>query len=486
MKYSSWKKHHKWSGAAVCLLLILMCISGILLNHRTLISGIDINRKYLPSWYYFKNWNNGLQRGTVSTGQDSIIIYGAGGAFLTDDKASSIKDFNNGIDPDADLRQIRAAVRLHGSSLFISSNNAVYRLAGEKWEKVLSTERLSDMTAKGDTLVVAGRSELYISCPPYKEFKEILIPASPDNDNKITLFRTVWTLHSGKMFGNTGILVADILALVIIFLSLSGIIYWIMPGVIKRFTGNGKRTSLFVSTMKHSGKWHDRIGKYTFPLTLLIVFTGWLLRPPALIPLALTKTSPVPGTSLDNNNKWEDKLRMIRFDETSGEWLMSTSDGFFSMHFLGDVPVRIKNAPPVSVMGLNVWQKDNDGKWICGSFSGIYKWDQISGSVTDFFSGETIADKAVPPFGKFAASGYSSDFSGKTVVAEYYKGTGSVRQPEELSSLPLLLWNVSLEVHTGRIFIGPIATYIFILILGGTTMWCLISGWKVRRKVAVK
>ncbi len=35
-----------------------------------------------------------------------------------------------------------------------------------------------------------------------------------------------------------------------------------------------------------------------------------------------------------------------------------------------------------------------------------------------------------------------------------------------MNQLPMSLWNVALEAHSGRIFIGSIATYIFIFVMG--------------------
>ena len=54
--------------------------------------------------------------------------------------------------------------------------------------------------------------------------------------------------------------------------------------------------------------------------------TGWALRPPLMILLATNSTKPLPGTTLDNDNPWNDKLRMIRYDEQAHDWLISTSE----------------------------------------------------------------------------------------------------------------------------------------------------------------
>ena len=136
----------------------------------------------------------------------------------------------------------------------------------------------------------------------------------------------------------------------------------------------------------------------------------------------------------------------------------------------------------VSVMGLNVWQKDVQGQWLCGSFSGLFAWNRTQETVTDWFTGEPAEDKAGPPFGKKAVSGFSADLGKEPFAVEYYNGTDALPQPEILSTLPMSLWNVALEVHSGRIYIGIAATYVFVFIAGFAVVWCLWSGWKLRRK----
>lgn len=93
---------------------------------------------------------------------------------------------------------------------------------------------------------------------------------------------------------------------------------------------------------------------------------------------------------------------MVRYDDMCGDWLLSTSEGFYSLASPDAVPVKVEEAPPVSVMGLNVWQKDKQGNWLAGSFSGLFVWDRQQGWVTDYFTGEEAEDTAGPPFGKFA------------------------------------------------------------------------------------
>ena len=97
--------------------MLMFCLSGILLNHRSLIKDVDVSRKYLPSRYEFKNWNGGLLRGTLAL-DDAILLYGNGGIWQTDSTASTFKDFNKGIPAGADCRQIRNVISLVGISIF--------------------------------------------------------------------------------------------------------------------------------------------------------------------------------------------------------------------------------------------------------------------------------------------------------------------------------------------------------------------------------
>lgn len=110
-----------------------------------------------------------------------------------------------------------------------------------------------------------------------------------------------------------------------------------------------------------------------------------------------------------NENPWNDRLRMIRYDEGCHDWLLSTSEGFYSLNLEKATVKALNSAPPVSVMGLNVLQKDKEGKWLCGSFSGLFTWDRQQGTAIDYFTGKVAPKKAGAPFGKKAIAGMSQD-----------------------------------------------------------------------------
>lgn len=492
MKRITWKKHHKWFGLIFCFFMLMFGGSGIILNHRRAVADYQVSRSLLPDDYLYSNWNRGLLRGTcpyvTSDSARHVLIYGGSGIWLTDSTGCIVMDFNAGLPAGADYRNIRTVASLPDGSLWAVGQFGLYRYdeADNCWRpcplSLGEDEKLSDLTFHEDTLIAVGRSYLYISSAPYTTFQKVQLAASSDYDGRVSLFRLVWLLHSGELFGLGGKLAVDAVAVIFIILCVTGVIYWLLPKHIRRKKRTGGNPRLSLQVLKHSLNLHDRFGRYTFVLLLLVAFTGWCLRPPLLIALVYGRAPIVPYTSLDDSNPWQDKLRMLRYDEACGDWLLSTSEGIYSLSSLDAVPQPLPQTPPVSVMGLNVWQKDTAGRWLMGSFSGLYVWDRRQGASYDYFTGEPALETAGPPFGKYAVSGYSADFSGAPFTVEYYRGTDKLPMPRQLSSLPMSLWNVAQEIHTGRIYtcLGQ-GTLLFIFFAGAGALWCLLSGFVVRR-----
>lgn len=125
MNTRRWRKQHKWVGLLFSFFILMFCISGIVLNHRTLFADYNISRKWLPEAYCFKNWNGGLLRGAIRYNHSvpgSILLYGNSGIWQTDSTASTIKDFNAGLPEGADYRQIRSMAATPDDQLFAVDN----------------------------------------------------------------------------------------------------------------------------------------------------------------------------------------------------------------------------------------------------------------------------------------------------------------------------------------------------------------------------
>lgn len=478
MKLKKWRALHKWTGLAICLFLMMFVASGIILNHRNLVLDKEINRSWLPARYEFRNWNGGLMRGTLPYGND-VLIYGTNGIWKQNSVDRAISDFNHGLPRGADRHNIRRIVNAGNSGLMAVSPFGAYHFIGNKWEPISlpveDDEKLTDIEVCDDSIVIAGRSHLYVATESKPDFRKLTLSPSPDSEGKVTLLRIIWCLHSGELFGLPGRIVVDAIGITFLFLCISGIAIWIVR---KRRPGT--------PIHKWNSRWHNKIGFTALALLILLALTGWCLRPPVMVPLALTHTKPIPGTALASDNAWHDKIRAIRRDTLRNDWILSTSEGFFSIKNLSDTPRKIKTAPPVSVMGVTVLQQDEDGSWICGSLSGLYRWNRDSGEITDWFSGEKADLTPGPPFGKKPVSGFSQDLLEKPVIVDYVEGTENFSQPEKLAQLPMSLHNVALEVHSGRIYIGNIATYVFVFIAGIIVMLCIYSGYKIHYPIRKK
>lgn len=457
----------------------MFAVSGLILNHSLLFSDINISKTLLPSEYLYRQWNNGLLRGTVLWNKQ-VLVYGNNGIWQTNAEASYIKDFNKGLPKGVDHRQIRGIEKTSSEDLFALGQYGLYRWqANNSWHKVhlpqhSSSERLSDITMKGDSLLIIGRSYIYLTSPPYKKFKTIMLPQAANDDGKVSLFRTIWLLHSGELFGTIGVLLVDTIALAFILLTITGVVCWLLPYIRKE-----KRKML----SNKFPKWHNKIGKLTIVCTIGLCITGWFLRPPALIAIASGRIPPLPFTTMDSDNPWHDELRSLRYDNICQDWLLYTSNGFYTMKNLHTTPKPELLHPPVSVMGINVAEKNNDGKWIIGSFSGLYHWDRVNNRVTDYYTGQPVKETKGIPFSDNAISGYSADFNKGIVVVDYHYGTRVIKMPQWMGKLPMSLRNVCIEVHTGRIYTFMGKGYLlYIFVMGIAIFWCIWTGWKIRHR----
>lgn len=578
LKYNfTWKKYHRWFGLVLSVFMLVFCVSGIILNHREAFSGCEVSRKWLPASYHVKNFNNGVVKGTVvknsgslaiSEGfSDSILVYGCAGVFLTDYQLSTWQDFNRGLPASIDERNVRHIVKAKDGSLWCAALRDVYRYDenSHRWKKVElpgNEERIMDVALGKNSIQVVAltRSRIFEITPiasnidvsespsslassakggvsekspdifekksggisekvgtfleKYRVESKI-IPAPKKYEPKTTLFKLVWHLHSGEFFGLPGKLVVDAIALVLIVLSITGILLFILPYGIRRAKKLAAK-----ARMKRLGKqfawnmkWHNKIGYVTIVLTLWIAITGMCLRPPLMVPLVLSKLPQAVG---EDGNVWQDKLRAIRWDAVQGDWLVSTSEGFLRVdEDFSQAPKILPDdeCPKLSPMGVTVWESDGNGGWIVGSFRGIYRWKPVnhsSNQILDYFTGKPSVETSMIPISDNLVCGYSEDFlGGKPLVFDFAKGVEDAkgqavalcndepktsRNEESMSDLicetaPMSLWNVALELHVGRCyspFLGPLSD-LFVFLSGLLITLVLLSGYIIshrRRKKA--
>lgn len=498
--WKSYKKLHRWPGLIISFVLLYYGFTGIIMNHRDLLSGIDFNRRILPSNYDYKNWNNAALKGSIVIGEDSILVYGNVGIWLTDSAFADYSSFTGGFPKGVDNIRIFDIHMTPDGSLFAAAFSGLYGYDrnSREWKR-FETEgrerRFMGIESIGDTVYAVNRSYLFAGkCEGTETEFHINNPSPPPGyDNKVTLFQTVWQIHSGEIFGLPGQVFVDLLGLVTIFLSVTGIIWFFAPGWIKNRVRRNRDASSLVRTGKWSLRWHNNVGAWTFILLILLYLTGMFLRPPLLIAIGNAKVLPLRHTHLDQPNPWYDKLRDLHYDEARNRLFLATTEGIFGMDASLMQPELPVGQPPVSVMGINVFEKFRDGYFLIGSFTGLFAWNPDRPGVVNFVTGEPYTDPGTGrPVGDYKITGMITDAGGRRYIAEYGAGVMPLHHARPVPEMPaeiieesrISLWSLCLEIHTGRIFENLTGMfYILIVPLAGITgIIVVFSGYMVWRR----
>jgi len=496
------RKYHKWFSLAATLFILLFAVSGIILNHRHTFSSVDVDRKWLPTGYRYKNWNMAAIKGGEPFGRDSLLVYGNIGVWLADNNLRTFEDFNKGFPPGIDNRKISSVAMGRDRSLYAATYFGLWRFNWDEaqWEEVslpVDELRVVKVLFRGDSLVVMTRSHIVIQTSRSEKFKIIPVPPALDDDHQTGLFRTLWVIHSGEIYGTAGRLLIDAVGFLFIIISLTGLVYWLAPYFIKRVQGNVKdRIRQF---NRFSLRWHNYFGSWAILILLLTTCTGIFLRPPLLIAIANTRVEKIRFSILDNPNPWFDRFRDVVYDGIKHRFIVATSEGIYESGENFNAPLKpFSQQPPVSVMGINVLKPDIRGCFLVGSFNGIFSWNPDNGAVSDYITHEPWVqpEEAGPPFGAVTVAGYLKRPDGKEIIFDYAQGAmtlepGELIRPmtkEIIRKSPVSLWNLNLEIHTGRIFeplIGPF--YILVVpLVGLSTLIILVSGffswWLAKRR----
>ncbi len=497
------RKYHKWFSLIATFFILLSALSGIVLNHRELLSGIDINRRLLPAIYRYNNWNLAAIKGSVNAGGDTILVYGNIGVWMTGKSFKSFYDLNEGFPAGIDNRKINSMSWSAKAGLYAGTLFGLFRHRGVAWERVplpVEHPRVVKVLQQGDSLLVLTRSNLFMATRSsgYRIFSEIHIPKGEDNDGKVGLFKTLWVIHSGEIYGLAGKLIVDAAGAIFIILSITGLIYFLAPYRLKKLIEGQKRSKL-KRFNKSSLKWHNTIGSWAILILLLNTTTGMFLRPPLLIPIAGERVAKMKYTELDSPNPWFDRFRDLLYDEKSGRYLVATSEGIYYSDDCFRNELKIFSIqPPVSVMGINVFEKSGPGRFLIGSFSGIFEWEPATGHTVDCITRTEYTDpgEGGSPFGKVSVAGFIRNNESSGIIFDYAHGAfpldGKNPFPKIPASIiaasPISLWNAALEIHTGRIFepmLGPF--YILVVpLVGLATLIILITGffawWLAKRR----
>lgn len=488
------RKYHKWLGIISVFFIILISLSGIVLNHRKLLSNIDLSRNVMPKQYRLVKWNNAALRSDIKLNNNKILIYGNIGVWETDSTFSWFKNFNKGFENGIDNRKICKIYQRANGELFAASLFGLYKYENNKWNKIkepFADTHIVDIDTVAGAYAVLTRSYLYLT-KDFESFKKIAIKPEKSYDNKTGLFKTLWVIHSGEIWGISGILIVDLIAFIFIFLSITGVVIFFRPSLIRKKLSKNKDTENIKKISSWSLNWHNKIGWTTAVLLLLTTITGMFLRPPLLIPIANAKVSKIPFSELDTPNQWFDKLRRIKFDQKRKCYYLATIDGIFKLKSLNATPEYIEKQPPVSMMGVNAFDFENSDNLIVGSFNGLYLWNLETFEYKNAIKSIKKEEKHRSFLSANQVTAYIKHYYKDKLFVDYNTGIknlqgkeANIKMPEEIKNTPISLWNVALEFHTGRIYQSVIGGFYFLIVpvSGIISIFLIVSGFWVWYKI---
>ena len=131
-------------------------------------------------------------KGTLRLPDGKILAYGNAGVWKTDSCFATFADFNRGLAEGIDNRKISNIVRVANNDIWCAGLYSIYLLNHDSWKEYPiagNDERISDITQRGDTLVILTRSYLYTSVSPYDEFRKTELKTPENYSPKTSLFR---------------------------------------------------------------------------------------------------------------------------------------------------------------------------------------------------------------------------------------------------------------------------------------------------------
>jgi hypothetical protein len=494
------RKYHKWLGVIFALIILSYVFSGIILNHRETLSFIDVNRKLLPKEYRYQNWNNAAVKSTLKISPESILVYGNIGIWLTDSSYTDFTNFSVGIPKGIDNRKIFQMIKTTGNSLIAGTLSGLYTFNYQqnKWVSIIlpvKEKSIADIIQKQDTIFVLTRSSL-LKTTDLSHFSVSQLPPPENYDNKIGLFKTLWVIHSGEIYGTAGKIVVDFAGLVFAFLTITGFIVFVNRIILKKNKKPAEVKVKLRNSKKWNIKWHNKIGWIALAILILNTTIGMFLRPPLLAFIGISRVGKIPYTELATPNPWFDQLRKIYYDQEINRFILVTMDGFYYSD--DNFKTELKQylfQPPASIMGVTVFEKIDPYKYLVGSFEGLFTWNSQSGEVIDYIKKQlyTAPSNRGRPIGDFLVSGFTRDFKNQEFFFDYDLGAININGLQRFATLPekvirdtpMSLWNVALEIHTGRIYQSIIGDfYVLIVPLTGLfVLFILISGFIVWLKI---
>jgi hypothetical protein len=495
-KISKWL--HKYIGLLLILFLIWMSLSGVLMNHPDLISGISVPGWLVPGQYHIRNWNRSALVDMAFSTKNPDFAYAAGrqGVWKTSDGGRTFTAMQSGLPSSRYYCKTRNLFLWEDQQelLFAGTDGGLFmcNLQDEKWQPVklgAESEPVRSIFRVKDQLMAVTASNAYASpAPPAAISFEKLPLSRAEQEQSVSLVKLFFDVHYGKAWGLPGLLLFDATGLILFFLSISAFYTWYFPWKRKRLRKqsrlltNRRSRQLFKTMFKYQLK----LGIWISAILLVIGGTGLFMRPPLLAALANGEIPARYYPGFLPENPWYEKIQSALYDDVEDKVIIRAADGFWVGPADFSQPFHQQDLDvPVFVMGTTVFEPYGQGGYLVGSFGGIFHLERASGNSVNL-----LTNKIEPPVSSFRpaqqmVTGYFKTPQNEEFITAHAQGLlpvadagldGRFSMPHELTSdYRMPLWNYLFEIHNGRFFRNWIGNWYILIIPLGSLLFLVIT-----------
>lgn len=469
------KKLHRWLGVPIAIAMLYMSVSGVLLNHPSLIAGFDAPRWMLPSDMRSVNWGRGAIQAWVRLADGTLLAGGKGGVYRMDQTMRKVKPENAGLPGSVALGAIQALARDSAGGIWAGTPSGAfsYHAGQNRWHADGPHHDIVALVTR-DSVLYAFSPNAVWSHHPIVGWRLVREWPVPDPG----FIHLLFDLHSGAILGKPGKLLYDAAAVALFLLGVGGLYFVCIPFAAKRLSARIKRIGTWL--VRYHLRHQRKAGWVLVVPMMIIPATGLFMQPPlsALI------------SAIDPERQASDTLRPgawtgAIYDQSLARWVLAdgnrlwhtTSPDFANLEPWGpELPVH-----PMGITGL----VQNDMLYIVGAFSGLLSVDALTGRVADALTNKPVKKVSMRSRMQVRSLGILDkrlayvDLRKGWFVQQNGGWVKPVALPAEMKMPSTYsLWNYLFELHNGRIFRSWISTFYMlhnpIVALG--TLAVVISG----------